>query len=74
MNLQVAARDIVVYEENELDALALMSLIKAGAIIANSTFSWWAAILSDTPYVIYPKKWIAQKIENLFPSNWIPIT
>jgi hypothetical protein len=45
-----------------------------GAIIANSTFSWWAAILSDTPYVVYPKKWIAQNIENLFPSNWISIT
>ena len=61
-------------EKDELKSLAMMISCLGGALIANSTFSWWAAILSDTPYVIYPKKWIAQKIENLFPSNWIPIT
>jgi hypothetical protein len=44
-----------------------------GAILANSTFSWWAAILSDTPYVVYPTKWIAQKVDNLFPENWVSL-
>lgn len=61
-------------EKDELKSLSRMISCMGGAIIANSTFSWWAAILSDTPYVVYPKKWIAQNIENLFPSNWISIT
>lgn len=63
-----------VEEEDELKSLSLMISCIGGAIIANSTFSWWAAVLSDTPYVIYPTKWIAQKIENLFPLNWVSIT
>jgi len=59
-----------VEEEDELKSLSRMISCMGGAIIANSTFSWWAAVLSDTPYVVYPKKWIAQKVENLFPLNW----
>lgn len=61
-------------EKDELKSLSQMISCLGGAIIANSTFSWWAAVLSDTPYVIYPKKWIAQKVENLFPPHWISIT
>jgi hypothetical protein len=57
-------------EKDELKSLSQMISCLGGAIIANSTFSWWAAVLSDTPYVIYPKKWIAQKVENLFPEEW----
>jgi hypothetical protein len=59
----------LVDEPNELDALALMSLIKAGAIIANSTFSWWGAIF-NAETVIYPKLWIFSEIFDLFPPQW----
>lgn len=58
---------------DELDALALMSLCKGGAIIANSSFSWWGAMLSDTKRVTYPAQWINASIPNIFPSHWIKV-
>ena len=59
----------VVDEANELDALALMSLIKAGAIIANSTFSWWGAVF-NSGIIFYPKRWMYSEIFDLFPPQW----
>jgi hypothetical protein len=46
-------------------------------IIANSTFSWWAAWLnrSNNKYVIAPVFWIRQSIDQLdvVPERWISI-
>jgi hypothetical protein len=46
-------------------------------IIANSTFSWWAAWLCSNPnkIIFCPKKEENNKIENLpiFPSQWIQV-
>lgn len=47
-------------------------------IIANSTFSWWAAYLNLNPnkIVIAPKKWFNNAPNNtkdLFPADWITI-
>jgi hypothetical protein len=60
----------LVDEPNELDALSLMSLIKAGAIIANSTFSWWGAIFNPNAIIIHPKRWMFSEIFELFPPQW----
>lgn len=45
-------------------------------IIANSSFSWWAAWLNKNPekVVIAPKKWFANnelEVKDLIPSEWI---
>jgi Glycosyl transferase family 11 len=51
----------------------LMSLCKHN-IIANSTFSWWAAWLNQNPdkIVIAPSSWLTDSsCDQLFPKGWI---
>ncbi len=59
---------------DELETMAFMSLCTAGAVCANSTFSWWGAFLgaygARRP-VIVPSRWHCDPIESLFPSEWI---
>jgi hypothetical protein len=57
--------------------LRLMSLCKHH-VIANSTFSWWGAWLSDNPdkIVIAPEKWFDQynlNTKDLIPERWVRI-
>lgn len=59
--------------EDELETLREMASCGGGAIIANSTFSWWGALLSKSKYVYYPAKWIALDVEDLFPKHWVKI-
>ena len=47
-------------------------------IIANSTFSFWAALLgvthdTDSKWVAYPKEWGKTIMGDAIPPNWIPI-
>lgn len=63
-------------ENDDLDSaetLKIMSLCQ-GYVIANSSFSWWAAALSDfeNPVVVSPKPWFIQLPEptDLIPPHW----
>ncbi|GHT18848.1 alpha-1,2-fucosyltransferase [Bacteroidia bacterium] len=60
---------------NNVADLYLMSRCKHN-IIANSTFSWWAAFLNENAeqMVIAPKRWFNEgsfEEPNIFPENWI---
>lgn len=51
----------------------LMSRCKNN-IIANSTFSYWAAMLKETAgIVLYPKKWYYWDNPDIFPTDWISV-
>ena len=57
--------------------MRLMSMCKYN-IIANSSFSWWAAWLNVNPnkLILAPKKWFnSSKVntEDLVPDSWIRI-
>lgn len=62
-------------ENSETEDLNLMASCKHN-IMANSTFSWWAAYLNPTPLktVICPEKWFTDGLQRceLIPS-WIKI-
>ena len=64
--------------KDELMTLTLMSLCKAGAICANSTFSWWGAFLgaySGRAPVFVPQRWIGGDSHPvaLFPEEWVTV-
>jgi hypothetical protein len=61
--------------EDDAEALILMSKAKS-FIIANSTFSWWAAALGNPlSKVVAPKKWYRnmQDPNELIPPEWITV-
>ncbi|WP_243371791.1 alpha-1,2-fucosyltransferase [Geotalea sp. SG265] len=80
-NLQLPCPSTVIQhnttsQEAHLD-LRLMSLCKHH-IIANSSFSWWGAWLSENPgkLVIAPRKWFnnpSLDISDLLPSDWLKL-
>ena len=66
----------VIDEPDELVGLAVMSMCHGGAIIANSTYSWWGAMLGANEAaapVVYPSHWSYNAKPELFLSNWIAI-
>lgn len=79
-NLQIDQLTIFVSPpegSDQAQELILMSKCKH-QIIANSTFSWWAAYLNQNPnkIVIAPKKWnnrYQKYYQHLLPNDWITL-
>ena len=63
------------FHDSSIEELKLMTMCK-NHIIANSTFSWWAAWLGkhQEQIVISPKYWLDDNFkitENLIPKSWL---
>lgn len=57
--------------QNSFYDMYIMSHCRA-SIIANSSFSYWGAMLGEKKdFVIRPKKWIGDWVPNIFPDEWI---
>ena len=59
---------------SEIEDLRLMESCKGG-VIANSSFSWWGAYLSESKKVIIPRNWYgpafgAYKVEDKLCDGW----
>jgi len=79
-NLKTIYPELIVVNHNYGNSsfldMQLMSMCSHN-IIANSTFSWWAAWLNNNKNktVIAPKQWFANGMSNetLIPNSWITI-
>lgn len=60
--------------KNSYKDMQLMSKCQ-GALIANSSFSWWGAWLGDMDIVIAPKRWTNDQTLNteIIPDKWLKI-
>jgi hypothetical protein len=73
--LQQAGIDFQIIDANDdLSDLYLMSACDL-QVIANSSYSWWAATLSDAKNVCYPAPWslIGSSSEHLCPKSWLKV-
>lgn len=63
-----------IYEgKDEMDDFNMMAACSGGHIIANSSFSWWAAFVGGGKTVA-PKSWYSDNVERtVCPDNWIKI-
>ena len=61
-------------EKDELRALLVMISCCGGAVISNSSFSWWAAMFGANEFsgrVVYPELWLEREKPVLFPESWL---
>jgi hypothetical protein len=63
--------DYQIVRENELDTLVLMSKC-AGAICANSTFSWWGAWLNRNRTIVFPSRWVNASAKHKYEGLYFP--
>lgn len=62
-------------ESSPIESLLLMSDAHA-IVIANSTYSWWAAKLGNPKLVVAPKQWfrLGEPPKDLYPDEWHLVT
>lgn len=75
-NLGGIPRTEIVYGNTPVEDMEIMTGCERH-IISNSSFSWWGAYLSNSPYVIHPRIWFGNayahySTKDLIPPHWLP--
>ncbi len=66
-NLSWAEPAMLMTDNTDYEDLLLMARCEHH-IIANSSFSWWGAFLSDNPSPMFPTHWWGPRFDELFPG------
>jgi len=70
---ELNAYNVYIINDNEINTLTLLQQFQY-YIIANSTFSWWAAWLANAKKVIAPSKWFGPygptKYSDIYVPSW----
>ena len=76
LDLPVKWQSVINSTYSDVQIMMLMSKCRH-QIIANSTYSWWAAWLNENEgkHIIAPQQWFAdgRDTSDLIPENWIKI-
>ena len=75
-NIQVDNAEYIDWNKGHDSVYDMYLMSQASAnIIANSSFSFWAARLNQSnPLVVYPKKWYAgDGKRDIFPDQWVSL-
>lgn len=65
--------ELAPYEDTEVEDLNLMASCKS-VIMANSSFSWWAAYLGSHEKIVCPAQWFVDEVQRTeLLDNWIKI-
>lgn len=75
-SIPILDNEKIIIRENEIKTMNLMSLCRH-FIIANSSYSWWGALLGGYDIVIAPKIWFGpdgpQDWQDIYENDWIII-
>jgi hypothetical protein len=75
-NIQLEQDEKTIVDETDIKTMHLMSLCRY-FIIANSSYSWWGAMLGGYDLVVAPKIWFGrdgpQDWQDIYESGWIVI-
>jgi hypothetical protein len=69
-NVQIVSEQVPNTMEREMSEFVLMASCDS-FIISNSTFSWWAAFLSQSQHVFVPSKWYNHEAPELDVSKFL---
>ena len=69
-DVQIVSEQVPNTIEREMSEFVLMASCDS-FIISNSTFSWWAAFLSQSEHVFVPNKWYNKELPELDASKFL---
>jgi Glycosyl transferase family 11 len=71
-NIHIVSEQVANTVEREMSEFVVMTSCDS-FIISNSTFSWWAAFLSQSDHVFVPSRWYNEELSHLDATKFLPL-